>query len=109
MKVTMIGTGYVGLVTGTCFADFGVDVICADVNADKIATLERGEVPFYEPGLEEKIRENVDAGRLAFTTDVGQAIPIPMWSSLRLAPRRARTAPPTFPTSTPWRATLAAT
>jgi UDPglucose 6-dehydrogenase len=74
MKVTMIGTGYVGLVTGTCFADFGVDVICADVNADKIAMLERGEVPFYEPGLEEKIRENVDAGRLAFTTDVGRAI-----------------------------------
>ena len=72
MKVTMIGTGYVGLVTGTCFADFGVDVICADVNADKIATLERGEVPFYEPGLEEKIRENVDAGRLAFTTDGGK-------------------------------------
>jgi len=74
MKVTMIGTGYVGLVTGTCFADFGLDVTCADIDADKIATLEQGEVPFYEPGLAEKMTQNVEAGRLAFTTDVGAAI-----------------------------------
>jgi len=74
MNVTMIGTGYVGLVTGTCFADFGLDVTCADIDADKIAMLERGEVPFYEPGLAEKIAQNVEAGRLTFTTDVGAAI-----------------------------------
>jgi len=74
MKVTMIGTGYVGLVTGTCFADFGLDVTCADIDADKIAMLERGEVPFYEPGVAEKIAQNVEAGRLGFTTDVGAAI-----------------------------------
>lgn len=74
MKVTMIGTGYVGLVTGTCFADFGLDVTCADIDAGKIAMLERGEVPFYEPGLAEKIEQNVAAGRLAFATDVGAAI-----------------------------------
>jgi len=74
MKVTMIGTGYVGLVTGTCFADFGLDVTCADIDADKIAMLEGGEVPFYEPGLAEKIAQNVEAGRLAFSTAVGEAI-----------------------------------
>ena len=74
MNVTIIGTGYVGLVTGTCFADFGLGVTCADIDADKIATLERGEVPFYEPGLAEKISQNVAAGRLVFTTDVGAAI-----------------------------------
>jgi len=74
MKVTMIGTGYVGLVSGTCFADFGLDVVCADVDAGKIATLEAGEVPFYEPGLAEKIAQNVASGRLGFTTDVAEAI-----------------------------------
>lgn len=74
MKVTMIGTGYVGLVSGTCFADFGLDVTCADVDAAKIEQLEAGRVPFYEPGLEEKIEQNVAAGRLHFTTDVERAI-----------------------------------
>jgi UDPglucose 6-dehydrogenase len=74
MNVTMIGTGYVGLVTGTCFADFGLDVTCVDIDADKIAMLERGEVPFYEPGLAEKIAQNVEAGRLNFSTNVGGAI-----------------------------------
>ncbi len=74
MKVTMIGTGYVGLVSGTCFADFGLDVICCDIDEAKIAKLTAGGVPFYEPGLAEKIIQNVAAGRLAFTTDVGGAI-----------------------------------
>ena len=74
MKVTMIGTGYVGLVSGTCFADFGLDVICCDVDEAKIAKLAAGGVPFYEPGLAEKIIQNVAAGRLAFTTNVGAAI-----------------------------------
>ena len=74
MKVTMIGTGYVGLVSGACFADFGIEVTCCDVDETKIATLSAGGVPFYEPGLAEKIVQNVAAGRLDFTTDVGAAI-----------------------------------
>ncbi len=74
MKVAMIGTGYVGLVSGTCFADFGLDVICADVDTNKISILEQGRVPFYEPGLAEKIEHNAAAGRLTFTGDVGGAI-----------------------------------
>ena len=74
MKVTMIGTGYVGLVSGTCFADFGIDVTCCDIDEAKIAQLSAGGVPFYEPGLGEKIVQNVAAGRLAFTTDIGAAI-----------------------------------
>ena len=74
MKITMIGTGYVGLVTGTCFAEVGNDVLCLDVDARKIATLEAGGVPIHEPGLEPMIRRNVAAGRLRFTTDVDLAV-----------------------------------
>jgi UDPglucose 6-dehydrogenase len=69
MKVSMIGTGYVGLVTGACLADVGNHVLCLDVDARKIARLEAGEIPIYEPGLEAIVRANVAAGRLAFTTD----------------------------------------
>jgi UDPglucose 6-dehydrogenase len=74
MKLTVIGTGYVGLVTGTCFADMGNDVLCVDVDAHKIAQLRRGEIPIYEPGLEEMVRRNVAAGRLHFDTDVKEAV-----------------------------------
>ena len=69
MKVSMIGTGYVGLVTGACLADVGNHVLCLDVDQRKIAMLEGGEIPIYEPGLKEIVRANVAAGRLAFTTD----------------------------------------
>jgi UDPglucose 6-dehydrogenase len=69
MKVSMIGTGYVGLVTGACLADVGNHVLCMDTDARKIAMLEGGEIPIYEPGLKEIVRANVAAGRLAFTTD----------------------------------------
>jgi len=75
VNITMIGTGYVGLVTGTCFAESGNDVVCLDVDAEKIDALNRGEIPIYEPGLTELIRRNVKAGRLRFTTDYGEAIP----------------------------------
>jgi UDPglucose 6-dehydrogenase len=74
MKITMIGTGYVGLVTGACLAEVGNDVLCLDVDARKIDILESGGVPIHEPGLEPMIRRNVAAGRLRFTTDVDAAV-----------------------------------
>lgn len=74
MHIAVIGSGYVGLVTGACFAEFGVDVTCVDVDADKIARLKRGESPIYEPGLESLIQKNLQAGRLEFTTDIESAI-----------------------------------
>ena len=73
MRITMIGTGYVGLVSGVCFSDFGHDVICVDKDPSKIEMLERGEVPIYEPGLDDLMKRNVDAGRLSFTTDLKTA------------------------------------
>ena len=74
MKIAMIGTGYVGLVSGVCFSDFGHDVICVDKNPDKIARLQAGEVPIFEPGLEELMAKNVAAGRLSFTLDLAAAV-----------------------------------
>ena len=74
MKITMIGTGYVGLVTGTCFAEVGNDVLCLDVDARKIAILNGGGVPIHEPGLEAMVRRNAAAGRLKFTTDVDASV-----------------------------------
>ncbi|SLN46343.1 UDP-glucose 6-dehydrogenase TuaD [Roseovarius litorisediminis] len=74
MKIAVIGTGYVGLVSGVCFSDFGHDVVCVDKNPDKIAMLERGEVPIFEPGLDQLMARNVEAGRLSFTTDLAAAI-----------------------------------
>ncbi|GAB1487327.1 hypothetical protein MASR2M79_23830 [Aminivibrio sp.] len=74
MKLTVVGTGYVGLVTGVCLAKFGNDVVCVDTNAEKIESLSRGEVPFYEPGLEEIIGNNLEAGRLSFSTDLPSSL-----------------------------------
>src|SRR6185295_13914490 len=74
MHIAVIGTGYVGLVTGACFAEFGVDVTCVDVDAGKVASLGRGQAPIYEPGLEQLIQKNLDAGRLRFTIDVKSAV-----------------------------------
>jgi UDPglucose 6-dehydrogenase len=70
MKITVVGSGYVGLVTGACLADLGNDVLCVDVDAKKIDLLLSGGIPIYEPGLQEIVRTNMQAGRLAFTTDV---------------------------------------
>jgi len=74
MNIAVIGTGYVGLVTGAGFAEFGINVTCVDNDADKIARLERGEVPIFEPGLEELVRRNAAAGRLHFTADARSAV-----------------------------------
>ena len=74
MNVCMVGSGYVGLVTGACFAEFGMQVICADKDASKVEALERGEIPIYEPGLEALVERNVAQGRLAFTTDTAAAV-----------------------------------
>ena len=74
MKITIIGTGYVGLVTGTCLSDFGLEVICVDKDSEKIKGLISGKVPIYEPNLESLIKKNVTAGRLTFTTDLKNAV-----------------------------------
>jgi UDPglucose 6-dehydrogenase len=74
MKVTVVGTGYVGLVSGACLADMGNDVLCLDVDSEKIAGLREGRLPIYEPGLEKVVASNVAAGRLNFTTDVKAAV-----------------------------------
>ncbi len=76
MKIAMIGTGYVGLVTGTCFADMGNDVICVDVDENKIAMLKRGEIPIYEPGLADLMRTNYEKKSLSFTTDIKEALEV---------------------------------
>ena len=81
MKIAMIGTGYVGLVSGAYLADFGNQVTCVDNDADKISALVRGEIPIFEPGLEELVSTNVRAGRLKFTTDLAEsALPTPSLS-----------------------------
>lgn len=83
MKIAMIGTGYVGLVSGACFADFGNHVTCVDKDAEKIAALMRGEIPMFEPGLEELVVTNMQAGRLTFTTDL--AAPVSMADAVFIA------------------------
>ncbi len=74
MRIAMVGTGYVGLVSGACFSEFGVDVVCVDKDANKIDKLNNGEIPIYEPGLNSLIAKNTEAGRLSFTTDLPAAV-----------------------------------
>src|SRR4051812_45213964 len=74
MKITVVGTGYVGLVTGTCFAETGNHVTCVDIDQAKVARMKQGEIPIYEPGLEEMFRHNIAADRLSFSTDLASSI-----------------------------------
>ena len=74
MRVAVVGTGYVGLVAGVCFAESGNDVVCVDNNPAKVRLLRRGKVPIYEPGLEEMVRRNRAEGRLTFTTTLAKAV-----------------------------------
>lgn len=74
MRVVMVGTGYVGLVSGVCFADFGHEVICVDKDPEKIKTLNAGGIPIFEPGLQDLVKKNVEAGRLSFTTELTEAM-----------------------------------
>ena len=74
MRIAMIGTGYVGLVSGACFSEFGIDVVCVDLDANKIARLESGQVPIFEPGLETLVANNVEKVRLSFTTGLHEAV-----------------------------------
>ena len=75
MNIAIVGTGYVGLVSGACFAEMGIDVTCVDIDTSKIDRLRKGEIPIYEPGLEDMVRRNVEAGRLHFTTSLAETLP----------------------------------
>src|ERR1043165_279616 len=74
MNVCVIGTGYVGLVTGAVFADLGNDVVCVDKDEKKIESLRKGEMPIYEPGLEEMVKRNMEENRISFTTNIGEGV-----------------------------------
>ena len=74
MRVCMIGTGYVGLVTGTCLAEIGHDVICVDNNAQKIDSLQKGHIPIYEPGLDSLVKKGVKAKKISFTTSIKEGV-----------------------------------
>ena len=74
MKITIFGSGYVGLVTGACFAEVGNEVLCVDVDERKVALLQRGEIPIHEPGLDEVVRRNAAGDRLRFTTDIAAGV-----------------------------------
>ncbi len=74
MNICVVGVGYVGLVTGACFSEFGLRVTCVDKDASKIAMLTQGQVPIYEPGLAELVGKNINEGRLSFTTDIKESV-----------------------------------
>jgi len=88
LNIAVVGTGYVGLVTGTCFAETGNNVICVDIDAGKVEKMKKGIVPIYEPGLETLFERNIKKNRLEFTTDLHDAVGVPKLYSCRFLLRR---------------------
>ena len=109
MKLSIVGTGYVGLVTGACLADVGNHVLCLDVDERKIARLKGGEIPIYEPGLKEIVRANAASGRLSFTTDPAESARYAKVQMIAVGTPPARTVPRTCSTCWAPRATSAST
>jgi len=101
VKVAVVGTGYVGLVVGACLAETGNDVVCADVDAPKIANLKASKLPIYEPGLEPMVVRNQRQGRLTFTTDVGAAVERSEVVFIAVGRRRTKTDQPICSTCSP--------
>ena len=102
MRICMIGTGYVGLVTGACFAENGNDVWCVDVNKEKIDRLLEGHIPIYEPGLEEIVKRNIAQGRLHFTTSLAEGMEKALFIFIAVGTPPTKTVPLTSPSSTTW-------
>ncbi len=102
MRITVFGTGYVGLVTGTCLADAGHDVLCVDVDPAKVEALKQGQVPIHEPGLAPMVARNLREGRLNFTTDAEAGVAFGALQFIAVGTPRTRTAPPTCATCSPW-------
>jgi len=109
MRITIFGSGYVGLVTGACMADAGNHVLCVDIDERKTAMLQRGEVPIHEPGLESLIKRSADAGRLRFTANAKEGVDHGLFQLIAVGPRRTKMGRQTCAMSWPWRAPLART
>ena len=106
MNIAVVGTGYVGLVVGACFAENGNSVVCVDKDAAKVRALQKGKIPIYEPGLEELVKRNRQEGRLTFTTTLPRAVRASQVDlHRRRHARKPRTARPTSSTSSAWRVT----
>ncbi len=101
MNVTIYGSGYVGLVTGACLANVGNHVLCVDVDTDKIERLNQGKIPIFEPGLEELVQDNVNAGRMTFTLDPEQGVKHGLFQIIAVAHPPMKMAPPIYATFLP--------
>jgi len=96
MKITIFGSGYVGLVTGACFAEVGNEVLCVDIDQNKINRLKEGDIPIYEPGLEDIVVENSREGRLRFTSNIEEGVQFGLYQFIAVGTLPMRMVPPTF-------------